>query len=54
MVELKTKSGASVLLEDQAGELTLEATSKITLKAPEIVIEGSSSVTVKGPRVALN
>jgi uncharacterized protein involved in type VI secretion and phage assembly len=54
VVELKTKSGASVRLEENTGELILEATSKITLKAAEISIEASASVTVKGSSIALN
>jgi uncharacterized protein involved in type VI secretion and phage assembly len=54
VVELKTKTGASLRLEESSGELTLEATSKITLKAAEISIEASASVTVKGSSIALN
>jgi uncharacterized protein involved in type VI secretion and phage assembly len=53
-VELKTKTGASVLLAEQSGELTLEATSKITLKAAEISIEATSKVSVSAPSIALN
>ena len=45
---LKTNSGASVELDEQSGELTLEATSKITLKAADISIEATGSVTVQG------
>ena len=51
---LKTQSGASVELDEQSGELTLEATSKITLKAADISIEATGSVTVKGSTIALN
>ena len=54
LVELKTKEGASVRLDEKKGELSLEATSKITLKAAEIVIEATSKVTVKGSSIALN
>jgi uncharacterized protein involved in type VI secretion and phage assembly len=54
VVELKTKKGASVRLEEKTGDLTLEATSKITLKAAEISIEATASVTVKGSSIALN
>lgn len=54
VVEVKTKSGASVRLEENSGELTLEAISKITLKATEIAIEATGAVTVKGSSIALN
>jgi uncharacterized protein involved in type VI secretion and phage assembly len=54
VVALRTKSGASVLLKETTGELTLEATSKITLKAAEISIEALAAVTVKGASIALN
>lgn len=53
-VEVKTKSGASVLLEEDAGNLTIKATSTLTLKATDVVVEGTASVKVKGPSIALN
>ena len=53
-VALRTKTGASVVLKETTGELTLEATSKITLKAAEISIEAVAAVTVKGATIALN
>jgi uncharacterized protein involved in type VI secretion and phage assembly len=53
-VALRTKKGASVVLKEATGELTLEATSKITLKAAQISIEASAAVTVKGASIALN
>lgn len=54
VVLLTTASGASVRLEEKTGQLTLEATSKISLKAAEISIEASGAVTVKGSSIALN
>lgn len=53
-VEIRTDSGASVLLAEDSGELTLEATSKITLKAAEISIEATGKVSVSGSSIALN
>ena len=44
----------SELLPRPFAELTLEATSKITLKAAEISIEALAAVTVKGASIALN
>jgi uncharacterized protein involved in type VI secretion and phage assembly len=54
VVAVTTATGASVRLEEKTGALTLEATSKISLKAAEISIEASGSVTVKGASIALN
>jgi uncharacterized protein involved in type VI secretion and phage assembly len=54
VVELRTPTGASVRLEEQSGSLTLEATSKISLKAAEISIEASGTVAVTGSQIALN
>ncbi len=54
VIEVKTSSGATVRLEEQSGSLTLEATSKITLKSADIEIQASGSVTVKGSTIALN
>jgi uncharacterized protein involved in type VI secretion and phage assembly len=53
-VELKTEKGASVLLEEDSGALTINATNTLTLKAKDIVIEGTGSVKVTGPTIALN
>jgi uncharacterized protein involved in type VI secretion and phage assembly len=53
-IELKTKSGASVLLEEKSGALTVKATNTLTLKAKDIVIEATGNVTVKGSKIALN
>jgi uncharacterized protein involved in type VI secretion and phage assembly len=53
-VELKTKKGASVLLEEDKGDLTITCTNKLTLKAADIVIEATGNVTVTGSKIALN
>lgn len=54
VVDLKTKEGASIRLEEKSGQLTIKAISKITLKAQDISIEADASVTVKGSTIALN
>ncbi|MGO4362945.1 phage baseplate assembly protein V [Terrabacter sp. RAF57] len=53
-VEVKTKSGASVLLEENTGNVTVTASKTLTLKATDVVIEGTSSVKVTSPSIALN
>ena len=52
-VEIKTKTGASVLLEE-SGSLTVRATKKLVLDAAEIEIKASGSVKVTGTSIALN
>jgi phage baseplate assembly protein V len=53
-IEVKTKNGASIKLEEDAGAITLKGTKTITLDAPEINIKGKN-VTIKGDNsVAIN
>jgi len=53
-VEIKTKAGASVLLEEKTGTVTVTAKSKLVLDAAEIEIKASGTVTVSGTSIALN
>ena len=53
-IDLKTKSGASIKLEEDAGAITLKSAKKIALDAPEITISGKSKVTIRGGTVAIN
>jgi phage baseplate assembly protein V len=53
-IDLKTKSGATIRLDETAGSITLESQQKIELKAPQITIEASAKVTVSGAQVAIN
>jgi uncharacterized protein involved in type VI secretion and phage assembly len=54
VVLVRTATGASIRLEEQTGAITLEATSKISLKATDISIEATGQVTVSGQQIALN
>jgi uncharacterized protein involved in type VI secretion and phage assembly len=53
-IDLTTKSGASLTLEENAGAITLKSAKKIELNAPEITISGSNKVTISGGSVAIN
>jgi uncharacterized protein involved in type VI secretion and phage assembly len=53
-VSLKTKGGASIVLKEESGEITLTARSKISLNADEISIHGSKKVKVSGNEIDLN
>ena len=54
-VELKTKEGASVLLDEDKGDLTIKCSNKLTLDAKDIVIKATGGdVTVTGSKIALN
>jgi uncharacterized protein involved in type VI secretion and phage assembly len=53
-ISLQTKSGASVVLTEESGEITLKATKKITLDADSIEIKGTSSVKVSSKEIDLN
>lgn len=51
---LTARAKDSVLTLGGNGEVTLEASTKLTLTAPEIVVEGSGKVTVSGGVVEVN
>jgi uncharacterized protein involved in type VI secretion and phage assembly len=53
-INVKTKNGANILLKEQPGEITITASSKISLEAPEVSIRGSNKVTIKGHQIDLN
>jgi uncharacterized protein involved in type VI secretion and phage assembly len=53
-IDLKTKNGASVRLEENAGAVTVESQTKIELKAPTITINGSAEVKITGGVIKLN
>jgi uncharacterized protein involved in type VI secretion and phage assembly len=53
-ITVKTNGGASIVLKEKEGEITLTATKKISLEADEISIHGSTKVTVSGNQIDLN
>jgi uncharacterized protein involved in type VI secretion and phage assembly len=53
-VTVKTKKGASIMLKEQSGEITITATSKISLDAPEVSIRGRKKVSINGGQINLN
>jgi len=53
-ISLNTKKGASVVLKEDSGEITLTATKKITLDADEVLINGKSGVKVTSKKIELN
>ena len=53
-ISLKTSKGASVVLNEDSGEITLTATTTITLDADNVVIKGKSSVKVSSNQIDLN
>lgn len=46
-IQIDDDQGNSIVIETSSGGMTLEATTKLTLKAPSVVIEGQQSVDVK-------
>lgn len=53
-VEVRTKTGASVLLEEKSGAVTVKAKGKLVLDAADIEIKATGSVKVTGSSIALN
>jgi uncharacterized protein involved in type VI secretion and phage assembly len=53
-ISLKTKKGASVVLKEDSGEITLTATKTITLEADNVVIKGKKNVKVSSDKIELN
>src|SRR5690606_1428062 len=53
-IEVRTKTGASLLLEEKNGAIAITATKKLVLKAAEIEITATELVKVSGKSIALN
>jgi uncharacterized protein involved in type VI secretion and phage assembly len=53
-ITVKTKGGASIVLKEKEGEITLTAKKKISLDAEEISIRGTKKVKVSGDEIDLN
>ncbi len=53
-ITLKTASGTASIALGQAGDITIDAKTTLTLRAAQVSIEGSAQIEVKGPAISVD